>query len=190
MASQVQICNLALQRVGNRRITSLSDGTEVANACAAAYDLAVEDVLSTCSWTTATFRAVLAQTTATPAFGYDYQYQLPTDPKFLRIIEVYSTNPANSVKYAIEGDKLLSDDSAVSIRYVGMVTSPDSFGPFVTKAVIAKLAIEIAYTSSATLGLMDRLKQDYRDILEECMSLDATQGSADVITVDGYLRDR
>lgn len=186
MASQVQICNLALQRVGGQLITEIDEGTQAAILCATAYALVVDEVISSGAWSAATFRAVLAQTTATPAFGYDYQYQLPTDPKLLRIIEVYSTSRAAAVDYKIEGTKLLSDDTAVSIRYIGRIDSPDDFGPFITRCVVARLAVELAYTSSATLGLADRLRQEYQATLEECLSLDATQGSADALDIPGY----
>jgi len=55
----------------------------------------------------------LAQVAQKPLFGYDYAYQLPVDPKLIRIIR--KNSPRND--YSILEDKLYTDDKTVEILY-------------------------------------------------------------------------
>ncbi len=189
MASKVAICNMALQRVSADRITSLTDGTESANACNAIYDIVADEVMVEAGWTTAVRRSTLAQTATTPDFGFTYEYQLPVDPKCLLVLDVYSLSSI-PIEYRIEGDKLLTDEIEVSIRYVGRITSPDAYGPFLTRAIVSRLAMELAYKNAGSLGMRQQLRDEYMSDLAEAISGDGTQGTPDEIFPDKYIRDR
>ena len=88
MASKVKICNLALSRIGASRITSLTDGTVESTLCNVLYDDMAEEVMSEGSWSSTIARSALNVTTNTPAFGFSYEFQLPTVPRTLKILNI------------------------------------------------------------------------------------------------------
>ena len=115
MASKVQIANRALTRLGRSRITAFSDNTDSAKLIDAIYEDVAEDVMSMGQWPSVVNRATLAQVATNPNHGYDHQYQLPTDPKCLRVLTLDEAKPGDN-HYSIEGDKLLTDLDTVKIR--------------------------------------------------------------------------
>jgi hypothetical protein len=88
MATEVSICANALRRLGDDPITSLTDDTERARLCNAFYTDARDAVLRSHPFNFSITRTTLAQLSDTPAYGYDYQYALPTDPYCLRVLEM------------------------------------------------------------------------------------------------------
>lgn len=189
MASSVEICNQALLRIGYDTITSLSDGTKVANACNLLYDNTVDYVLSLGSWTVATYRATLAQTTSTPTYEYDYSYQLPTSPKTFRVLEI-NKQPVSDADFRIEQDKLLSNDTTVDIKYIGRLSDPVKFGPLLTEVIIAKLAMDLAYRFSGNASLKQQLSAEFKETLMDALALDGMQGRPDETESTDFTEDR
>lgn len=189
MASKVAICNMALQRVGAKRIVSIDDGTEEANACAAIYDIVVEEVISSVAWSSATKRVALARTTTTPVFGFTYEYQLPVDPKCLRVLEI-DTDRQDPVEYRIEGDKLVCDETTVNIKYLAAISSAADLGPYITKCVISRLAWELSYSFTGVASLSQTLEARYERDLEMQSAADAIQGTADLLPIGSYILGR
>ena len=68
-------------------------------------------------WNFALKRATLSALATAPAFGYTYQYQLPTD--YIRAVEFNAQAAGTSqALFEIEGDKLLTNDATAELRYV------------------------------------------------------------------------
>lgn len=180
MSSQVSICNLALVRLGAPTITSIDDDTKSAKLCKKAYDMVVEKVISEGPWTRATKRAELSLTGDDPVFGYAYEFQLPTD--CLDVLSINDIIPGE-YDYRIEEDKLLIDASAVSIKYIALLSTPGSFGIHITKSVVDLLTAEIAFALTGNLGLVQGLHQLYLQNLHTNLALDGIQGSKDIVSV-------
>lgn len=189
MASKVEICNQALIEVGASTITSLSEGTPEANICSQVYDISSRSVQSAGFWTTCTFLDSLNQLSASPLYGFTYQYQLPTNPEILRIIQVKNEH-INDTHYEIHGDKLLADESAISIKYVGFVTDPGLYGQLLTDAIIAKIASSIAFKLTGSASAADRLKRLSRAVTREMLFKDGQQNSPVKLTDDTLTRVR
>ena len=138
MPSETDICNRALSRVGEARITSLTDDTKQARACNSAYAHVRDEVLRSHPWYSAITRTTLAKLSSSPAYGYDDQYQLPSD--CLRVVELYDTR----LPWVVEGRKLLSDEgSPLSVRYVRREEDPNQYDSMLVSAIAARLAIEL-----------------------------------------------
>lgn len=189
MASKVEICNLALARVGANRITSLTDNLEEARLCNLMYPTIADEVMAEGPWSRTLARASLAATSNTPTYGYDNEFQLPTVPVLLRVLSINESIPGN-VDYRIEGDKLLTDESTIKIRYIGRIEDPASYGPYLTKAIVSRLAAELAYTLTANAAAAERLMERYRIDVAEGLALDGQQGKADTWTSDTFLEIR
>jgi hypothetical protein len=178
MASKVAICNYALTKLGASRIISLTDNTESAKACNAIFEETVKCVSAEGAFAATISRQELAQTTTTPAFEYTYEYQLPTNPVCLRVISVNETFPG-TIPYRIEGDKLLTNESEIAIRFVGYLTNSELYGPYLTKALIYKLAAELAYQITEKTNLAQFYLSAYEAYMQKLKAYDGMQGSQD-----------
>lgn len=178
MASKVQICNLALARLGASRITSLSDNTNEAKLCNLMYDDLAEEVMSEGAWSSTIKRASLAKTTNTPAFGFTDEFQLPTDPFCLRVLAINDLTPGD-YDYRIEGDKLLANISTMKIKYIGRLTDTQSYDPMLKRAIVSRLAAELAYPITGNLQTANAMQEIYRLHIVDGLAADGTQGSTE-----------
>lgn len=98
MHTDVDICNLALGRIGvDRTIAALTESSKEARNCRRFYPLCRDELLEKVPWSFATRAAPLAPLVeATLLPGWQYQYALPTDA--LKILEVV---PAGEVGGAV-----------------------------------------------------------------------------------------
>ena len=183
MASQVDICNLALTAIGHKTIASIDEQTEGARKCAVYYQQAVDETLRAYNWNCATARASLAQETATPVFGYSYQYALPND--CLRVLQLERLD----LEFKVEGKKLLTNESSAKILYIRRIGAGE-MDPLLVGAVAARLAYELAYAISNNRGLAELMLQVYEQKKLEAACIDAQEGTPDEIEVDSWLNAR
>ena len=137
--SPVDICNSALGHLGEHTISSLEDGSRQADLCNRFYNDARNEVLNMHNWNCAIVRASLAQEPEAPEFGYTYQYQLPND--CLHVIEMSES----IYTYRIEGDKLLTDAGAASIKYISSSVNPALFSYLLAGTIALWLAWKLAW---------------------------------------------
>jgi hypothetical protein len=190
MTTKVAIANLALTELGAPRITNLTtDNTPSANAVNAVYDLVVDEVIAEHDWKTCSKRAQLAQLSDAPAYEYDYQYQLPTNPKCIEVREVYN-NDTKNFDYTIEGDMLLTDESTVYIRYTARLTNESEFGLVLQTAIVKRLIAAIAYTLTGNRIVRDQAKQDYLIYLANAKANDSVNTKPIELTNDTLLWNR
>lgn len=196
MASEVLICNAALQLVKNSKtITSLNQGIKESDACELIYEELRDSVLSMHDWNFATKRVKLAQLSATPAFEWKYQYALPAD--FLRLTSVHDNSSGGGhVRYKIEGNAILTDASALYLRYVWRVTDPNTMIPLfrqaLSKLIASRLAVALTQSASRSTEMYDQFLdqdlptaksadslQDYPDQLPESSWVSVRRGGSD-----------
>lgn len=152
MASDVEIANAALIKVGDDRITSFDDPSKAARLIKARYAMIREAELRSHDWSFAMKRAKLPALVAAPSWGFARQFQLPTD--FLRLNRINGTwlplglndyKTDEEQMYAIEAGKILTDLSApLEIRYVYKVEDPAQFDAMFVEAFACRLAMELA----------------------------------------------
>jgi hypothetical protein len=135
--SLVRLGNGALSLIGEPPISSLTDNRDSARAVNENLTQALETVLRMHPWRCALERRSLNRLSSSPAFEYAYQFQLPEN--FIRLVETSTT-----ARCSVEGDKLLSDDAAVSILYVARIEDIGRLTPDVQGVVEAELAVRLA----------------------------------------------
>ena len=106
MASSVDICNLALTKIGHESITALTENSKAGRLCNLHYAQMRDAVLRDHTWNFAITRANLALSTTTPEYEFSYQHALPVD-----LLRVLGTDLSNETVYKIEGRFLLSDST-------------------------------------------------------------------------------
>jgi hypothetical protein len=175
-ATTVRIMNLALSKIGAKRITTTSDDTESARAMAAVWTEILDEVLMEHQWTFAQKRVALAELGTDPVFdddGMSYIFAIPTDclkPNFFNI-------PAARVR--VEYNGIYSDTEGLKMIYTFRQTDPTKYSTMFVTALATRLAAELSFqlTDSVTAG--ERLLNEYEKIrLPRAIAADSQQGSA------------
>jgi hypothetical protein len=177
--SEVQICNIALQMLGANPITSLTEGSQRASLCNEFYGPARDATLRDHEWNFAQVRVNLVKEVETPAWGFDFQYQLPTSPYCLRVNEPDPIEAEWTVESNADGSgrKLLSDTDGIGIRYTARITDVNLYTPLFVMALAANLAAMMALPLTEDSRQMQLMETKYRALLSEAKSMDSQEGS-------------
>lgn len=164
MASTVEICNRALQKLGAERITSITEDSVNARACNNAYEAVKVAELEDHYWVFSIKRAQLAADVAAPAFGRGYSYTLPADYLKLAPLDPEWVDPDSD--WQVEGKKLLTNDAApLNIRYVYDVTDPNEMTPLFRESFATRLALELCEEITQSNSKKEALDRDYEKIV-------------------------
>lgn len=159
VTSETQIANLALNALGVERIDSLTGTSKRAKLLNDLYRPTRNDILESAPWNFAMRRVTLTPLASSPDFGFDNQFQLPSD--CLRVWSLSDTDPASNgssgikhpghdidmgIDYRVEGDKLLADIQTAYVIYIKEVTDVSVFSSGFVKAFYLSLAAEACYS--------------------------------------------
>lgn len=160
MSSALDICNSALLMANANPINSFSDSTREAAMCSQFYETTRDSQLSKYPWSFSLFQEKLAQTTNTPLFDFDYEYQLPVG--FVRILK--TDNLGND--YRILKDKLFSDQDEVELLYQKN-PGEEFFPAYFTRIVEFKMASLLSLSLVQDEQLASLWEQQYlKSIIE------------------------
>lgn len=151
MASQIDICDLALSILGKPTIASLGQNSNAARVLNVEYDLLRRGLLEgPGTWRFSVARASLPSLASSPVSGpFTTQYALPSD--CIRPLQIgdmwagldlsdYRLGPTDA-DFSVEGGKILCDyGSPLSLVYVADVTNANLFNPNFVIAFAAELA--------------------------------------------------
>lgn len=172
--SEVEICNRALQKIGAKRITSLTQDAPNARACNVAYFVLRDMELRNHPWNFSIKRAELAADATPPDWGRQNSFTLPSD--FLCLRPDYPEDNLNCKDWQIEGKKIVTNDAApLYIRYTYRVTDPNEMDALFREALATKLAIEICEEIAQSNTKKADLKDDYRDIINRARKANAIE---------------
>jgi hypothetical protein len=200
MTSTVDIANYALNIIGASNISALDENSKAARLVNQRYEGVRDAVFRSHPWNCLIRRAELAQETEAPAFGYAYQYALPTSPFCLRVLEFSNgslsypqdnmfSNSGGPV-YVIEGRKLLTDEGTARIKYIGRVTDPNEYDASLIEALSARLASEIAYAVTGSTTVMQLAAALYDEKMKEARFVDATEGAPQKLEASDFIEAR
>lgn len=169
MASVVDICNKALSLIGQEAIVSLDDDSPQAYACRTHWAPLRDEVLSDHSWNCATKRAVLGRLISTPAYGFKYYFQLPSD-----CLTVIETSPV--VDFQVESGLLLCDTESLAIKYVRSEDDSTKYSPKLSAAFSYLLAAELAYQSTSSASLAEGFRGIGKEKILDAKATDSFEG--------------
>lgn len=185
MASEVGICNRAIQRVGGTRIASLSDNSKTARECNVAYEPNRDALLRSHPWNFSIMRTSLAADSIAPTFGPAYAYTWPTDA-----IHVLLTNDWDS-DWIIEGRKILTDWAApLDIRYVAKITDPNAMDALFREALALKIAHAICEAITGSNNKQASIRQDFIDTIAEARRMNGFEKLADTAPESDWITVR
>jgi hypothetical protein len=154
MAADVDICNLAMQKLGAKRIAVLTEDSRNARSCNNCYASLRDAVMRANPWSFAITRTILAPSTTAPAFDFKYAFPLPSD--CLKVIKPrdndldWTLERVNGVRSiltnASKGSAVLPATGVTSpnlaLRYIQRVTDPNQFDPIFIQALASMIAWE------------------------------------------------
>tara|TARA_R100000234_G_scaffold35972_1_gene21404 strand:+ start:8345 stop:8941 length:597 start_codon:yes stop_codon:yes gene_type:complete len=197
MPSVVDICNEAMDLLGAATITALTENSKEARLCNRRFETVRDAVFRAHTWNVSIQRASLAVDTATPAFGFAYQFSLPTDPYCLRVVSFWNSNVNNdvaaydsNVMFKIEGRKVLSNEGTCSIIYIARITDTEQYDPLLSSTIAHRLASETAYAITGSNSLAQSMYALYQARLSEARSMDALEGYPEQLQADTYTNAR
>ena len=170
MASVVSICNSALNQLGAASITALTDNSKNARLCNARYETIRDAVYRSHPWNCLIKRKQLAQDTATPAYGFKFQFTLPSDCLRVLVLDAYNSD------HKVEGRKILCNESTIKISYVAQITDPNELDVLTRETISAGLAADLAYAITANLQVSKLMQEKYQFKLSEARHTDASEG--------------
>ena len=197
MPSVVDICNEAMDLLGAATITSLTENSKEARLCNRRFETVRDAVLRSHPWNVAITRKSLPRDSEAPAFGFLYQYTLPTDPYCLRLLSFWNSNVNNEIAaydsqimYKVEGRKILSNEDTCKIVYVGRIEDTESYDSMLSSTIASALAAETAYAITGSSNIAQLMEQRYQQKMREARSADAMEGMPDQIQADDFINVR
>jgi len=209
MASEVQICNLALSHVGGYRIQSLSESTKEARECNLLYPYARDAALADHDWGFARKRLTLALLSVTYT-GWDYAYQYPIDClRFRKILDVTgaytgttyvsedeSYKQVGKVKFEIASNSdlnskvILTDKKDAEGVYTAKVTDTNMFDLLFVDALSWRLAADLSQPLKGKPQLQQALMKQYLALIGQAKAKDANESEEKPNNVNEILRAR
>ncbi len=209
MASEVDICNMALSGIRGGSINSLDEASLQAQQCKLKYPFLRDMLLRDVPWNFAHKEDALALLTD-DLFNWVYAYQYPSDCLYINklilnfeefgdtgdgvtrsrhIEDIYSPDLGRQVKYEIQnldGNRVIAaNEPSLRISYRKKITDPNLFDMLFIQAFVKLLESELAIPIvGAEVGrqLRSDAIQLYKGYLEEATA--ATQNESYVPPVD------
>ncbi len=181
--SKVQIANLALMHVGEKSITSFTDGSNAANTINQVYDVVRDAVLTDHPWNFAVKRVIPSLDATAPVYGFTYRFDLPTD--YLRLLEI-DENP----EYKISGLFIECDVNPIKIKYIAKNDTAIEYDPLFVQALALRLSSTICERLTQSSTLSKELFENYLKAISAAKSVDAQSDYPDNIEADLWLDSR
>jgi hypothetical protein len=158
--SDVDICNIALGKLGADVITSLTQNSKSARLCNKYWAHVRDLILRGHDWNCASTYASIASLADVPIpDDWDYQYQLPVDPYCLNIRELPD---AKTAPYKVVGRTLYTNESSpIVIRYTQRMTNVADMDVLLVDVIACKLAEQMAYDLTHSASVADRMERKY-----------------------------
>lgn len=189
MSDVVQICNRALQRLGAKRITSLTQDTPNARSCNFAYPPVRDAELRAHTWNSAVKRAQLAEDSTTPLFGKTARYALPSD--FIRLLPLDPEQNENTIDYQIEAGYIYTNySSPLNIRYIYRLTDVNLMDSLMREALSVRLALELCEEVTQSNTKKELLNTDYKMLIREARRVNAIERVAQQPPEDTWITIR
>jgi len=185
MASQIEIINGALIRLGQAPIVSLDEDSKEAVYAKQLMDTEFAELLAEADWHCAYETVALVKIAKKPA-GFKYAYQLPndcvrpvkieldTEPFFLNSENYSDTRSSQRSCYRIEKRTLCTDAEDVVLGYVSKI-GVSEMDPTLAATFILKMAAALSYSLTASTTNAQLQEQQYQAKLKKTKGKNALQ---------------
>lgn len=200
MASETEICNLAISHLGSgKEIGDLStDKSNEASACRRYYEVTRDTLQRDYDWPFATSIATLSLVEEDPNDEWSYSYRYPSDCfRFRRILsgirnDTERTRVPFKIAYAADGQVVFTDQQDAQAEYSIKVTDPARFSPDFIMALSFRLAAYIAprITAGDPFGMGKNAMQQYLFHLSTAEKTAGNEEQRDQPVESEFIRER
>jgi len=190
MTDAVSICNLALQRVGSKTISALSEDTTAGRACNRVYAQARDSELRAHPWAFARERVKVAADSTNPVFGAARRYALPSDS--LRILPTNGVGGTDTQDdFEVFGRFIHTDHSTpINLNYVKRVTDENTFDALFVELLIARIAMDVSEKVTQSNRKKDDARVHYKEVQKEARRVNAFERPPQRPPVDAWVNAR
>ena len=185
MPSIVDVCNRALDKLGQNSITSLEDGNTAANLCTRVWPITRDQVLREHPWNFAVKRTTTSPSVTPPDWGFTYKHGLPSD--LLRLIEVLDLSTS---EYQVEGKYILADTNVLYLRYIYQIEDPNLFDSLFIDLIATRMAFEMCEGLTQSTTKKDWLWKEYEDALTRSKRVDGQENPPVEFEEDDWIKVR
>ena len=198
MTSQVDIANRALTKLGASRIISFGDDNKQSRAILSMFDIVRDAELRSHIWSFSVKRDSLPALTSTPAWGFSYEYQMPSDSlRLLMVNDIYNGPSMEDYRnqpvadYALEGNKILANFAApLKIRYVSRITDTTQWDSMFVEAFACRLAMELAEDLTQSNTKREMAQNEYMAALRGAIRASSVEQPAQALPDNSWLLSR
>lgn len=141
MTTAVSICSNALLALGAQPINDFGEDLDRARLAANLYPQVRDYLLRSHPWNCAVSRVVLSPDATAPAYGFAYQFPLPSD--WLRTLQVGEDGEEDD--YRIEGRMILCDNPILKLRYLFRNENESTWDTMLVHAMTLAMSAAMAY---------------------------------------------
>lgn len=176
MASQTDIVNMALIKIGQGTLSSIDEDTPTGTKLRTIYNIVLDEALAAGpenGWKFATTRATISVDATAPDSQYDYRYKLPDG--LLRVCQVH-VEGVDYTDWVREGQYILTNqiDDEIHMTYVQRVTTTGLMPPHFIKAFYTMLAYHLAFNIVKNRPLATEILTELETvIMPKAIALDA-----------------
>ena len=198
MASQVDIANRALTKLGAARIISFGDDNKQARAVSSMFDIVRDAELRSHIWSFSIKRTSLPALISAPDWGFKSEYQIPADClRILMVNDVYGgpnmSDYRNSptADYSLEGNKILTDFGApLKLRYISRVQDTTQWDSMFVEAMACRLAMEMAEDLTQSNTKRELAQAEYMAMLRSAIRASSIEQPAQDLPDNSWLLSR
>lgn len=173
----VEIANRALQRLGAKRISSLSEDSRSARSVNACFDILKIAELESHDWSFAIKRVILAEDSSAPEFTKTAKFLLPSD--FIRKLDPDPEDNTLEIDWQIEGRHIVTlQTSALNLRYIANVTDYGLMSPLFKEAWSMRIAMEICEEITQSNTKLQLIMESYELAINRARKANAIQRRA------------
>lgn len=168
MTTSVSICSNALLLLGAQSINDLDESNDRAQLASNLYPTVRDNMLRAHAWNCAIKRVVLAPDATAPAYGYTYQFTLPSD--WIRTLSV--GDYGEEIDYRSEGRLILADTDTLYLRYVFSNTNEGTWDAGLVDCMTLAMAARMAYAITQSASLQQVRLQELDTALKRARAVD------------------
>ncbi len=175
--TETAICNMSLAKLGaNKTLVNVETDTSFeAQQCRVHYEPTRDALVRSHLWRFARARSVLTQGVDPEDFEWDNQFALPDDFLRFRSIDEETGITSRDNRHAIEGQRILTNFSSVSLLYIKKVTDVTAFDSLFVEVFVLQLALKLTSIAGATPKIRESLKDDLELLMPSVRAIDADE---------------
>ncbi len=195
MSARVDLVNMALRILGEKRVTSIEDDSDVAEAINDVYYIVRDATLEAHEWSFAIKEFIPAKLTDEPEWGAQNFFLVPSD--IIRVLRVEANRggplPASGAglevanrsiyrrteaDWQLQSGKIMTGEDSIVCTGIRRMEDEGSFSPLFSLAFAAHLAMYLAYALTDSDGKWNAASALYVQKIQEAKSRDGLQGSS------------